>query len=656
MPQENLIKVKLKNFTSLRNWELDSEIPPNCLFDTLNSEFDGGIWKSIHGCSAYLPGLAGGSSVMALSYYPYKLSDMTDEDYLVEYYNKAFYLIDLSDDSRAIVAGTTFAVDEDLYALNYNNAIYFISPNNGIGYIENGGTWGASFTVQSAHVTGGSIAQSDYTLWTSITNGSFHIIVDGIARDVTAISFSGLTSMGQIAAHIQAALRTVTGGMETIEWITDHFVITSGSPPSTSQITETSTNGVGTDISGDGSFGGLGCNVGEGVVTLVNIPPVGTMLEIAAEKMWSAGDPLNRNLLTYSRTATAGNPEHIRDYTNGSGKTLVGDGGVITGLKKLKNTLYVFKEDSIYYLSSWDTSGPYAIPLFEPYAVTGGCINPRCVVQVENDLWFMNRNLQLRSLGAVAQYISDTRTTDVSLAIKRFLDNLDSSQPFAAMSYFKNVLKVSLRTKGSFWNDWVLTYDFNNGGYSVERLKPIKMWAETPSQRYFCESADSSGKLFKDSIGYSMDGEAFSFSGRTGMVDAGDASINKRLRYVKIYCGRSDEMELNLSVYKDSYGNLASSSKVLAMPTIAEMGGVPTTTGGAFGEEDFGEEVWGGSGELETSDVLPIYRKVFPVDQNLTGRMFGIEINGTIYGTRAEIYMIELGLIPLPDKNIYTTN
>lgn len=530
--QENLIKVKLKNFTTLRNWELDSEIPPNCLFDALNCEFDGGIWKSIQGVSAYLPDLTGGSSVNGLFYYPYKLSNLTEKNYLVEYYDKKFYLIDLANDTRTLVPGTTFTVDEQLYALNYNNAIYFISPNNGIGYIENGGTWGSAF---------------------------------------------------------------------------------------------------------------------------VGTPPVGSMAEVAFEKMWSAGDPLNRNLLTYSRTATASAPTQIRDYNTGAGKLLIGSGGVLTALKKLKNTMYAFKEDAIHYLTGFDTSGTYPVPLFDPYTVTGGAINPQCVIQVENDLWYMNKNLQLRSLGAVAQYISDSRTTDVSLAIKRYLNELDPDQPYAAMSYFKNVLKVSLRTNGSAWNNWVLTYDFNNGGYSIERLKPVKMWAESPSQRFFCESTDNSGKLFKDNIGYSMDGSAFSFLGRTGMVDGGDASLNKRLRYVKIYCGRSENMALNVGIYKDSYGNAVSSTKTLAAPTTTEMGSA-STSGGAWGEEDFGEEMWGGSGNLNVSAVLPVYRKVFPVDQELTGRMFGVEISGTINGTRAEIYMIELGLIPLPDKNIYTTN
>jgi hypothetical protein len=652
---ENLVKIQLKNFTTLRNWELDSELPANCLFDCVNSEFDGGIWKSIPGTTAYLPALTGGTVVNGLFYYPYKLSDLTDKDLLVEYYDKKFYLIDAALDTRTLVPATTFTVDEELDAVNYNNDIYLISPTNGMGYITGGATWGADFAVRAAYVTGGTNAPGNFALWTSITNGSFRIEIDGTWYNITGINFTGYSSMDTIAGKIQLEIRTVTGGMETVIWETDHFIITSGAIPASSSISLTTAAGVGTDISGEGAFSGLACSSGFGTVTLVSIPPTGSMIETLYEKMWTAGDPLNRNLLTYSRSATANNPEYIRDYTNGSGKALVGSGGAITAIRRLKNTLYVFKEEAIHYLKGFDTSGTYPIPIFEPYSVTGGAINQKCVIQVENDLWFLNKSLQIRSLGSEAQYISDTRTNDVSLAIKRYLMELDPNQSGACMSYFKNVLKISLKTAGSPYNNWVLSYDFNNGGYSIERLHSIKRYAATPEQRFFCEDGATSGNLFKDAIGYSKNGSAYYFSGKTKMVGVGRNTINCRLRYVRVYCARSDGQELTLNVYKDTYSGPVYSSKVLAAPSSTELG-TAMTTGGGWGEEGFGEEIWGGSGNILSSLAPPVYRKVFPIDQNLTGRLFGIEIGGTINGSRAEIYEIELGLIPLPEKNIYVTN
>jgi hypothetical protein len=236
------------------------------------------------------------------------------------------------------------------------------------------------------------------------------------------------------------------------------------------------------------------------------------------------------------------------------------------------------------------------------------------------------------------------------------MNELAPEQPRAAMSYFKNVLKVSLRTVDSEYNNWTLVYDFNNGGYSIEKLHPIKMYVSTPSQRYFCEDGASGlGYIFKDSVGYSKNGSPFAFFARTKMVNFGRNTINGRLRYIRVYCGRSLQQELVLSVYKDTYNSDAVSSKILVAPTSSEIG-TSSDVGGGWGEEDFGDEMFGGSGNLRANLPAKVYRKTFVIDQNVSGRMFGIELAGVAIGSRAEIYEIELGIIPLPDKNIYVTN
>jgi hypothetical protein len=58
--------------------------------------------------------------------------------------------------------------------------------------------------------------------------------------------------MANVASTLQTALRAETGGLETVVWSTDKFIITSADDRSTSAITvtTTSTGTVGTDISG----------------------------------------------------------------------------------------------------------------------------------------------------------------------------------------------------------------------------------------------------------------------------------------------------------------------------------------------------------------------------------------------------------------------
>lgn len=101
----------------------------------------------------------------------------------------------------------------------------------------------------------GAASTSVAATWAAITNGSFRCTIDGTAYNFDAINFTGCTTMELVAAAIQTKVRAITGGQETVTWVTDHFVITSGTTGTTSTVSvlSTSTGTVGTDISGAGS-------------------------------------------------------------------------------------------------------------------------------------------------------------------------------------------------------------------------------------------------------------------------------------------------------------------------------------------------------------------------------------------------------------------
>lgn len=122
-------------------------------------------------------------------------------------------------------------------------------------------------TYTSAYLTGDTTCEPNYLLWGAITNGSFAITIDGTLRTISGINTVGTTSMADIASRIQTAIRALTTSTETVTWVTDHFVISSVNTTVSSAITVTSATGSGTDISGAGTFGGLGCDSGHGVVT-----------------------------------------------------------------------------------------------------------------------------------------------------------------------------------------------------------------------------------------------------------------------------------------------------------------------------------------------------------------------------------------------------
>lgn len=123
-----------------------------------------------------------------------------------------------------------------------------------------------------AFLVGSNTANDDYDQWNNITNGSFRIVLDGVAINVGPIDFSSATSMALVASIIETGIRAVTGENETVIWDTDKFIISSADTTPTSMIstTTTSTGVVGTDISGAGVDPWMACNVGTVTAKTIN--------------------------------------------------------------------------------------------------------------------------------------------------------------------------------------------------------------------------------------------------------------------------------------------------------------------------------------------------------------------------------------------------
>ena len=689
MPQEGLQTYTLLKFTGIRNWEQDNRIPNNYLYYALNSEFNGGLWKSAKGPIQYLPALTSGSNVKLLSYFPYQ-TPAGVSNYLIEIYNKQAYLINTDTDTRSSIAGGTRATDEECCSAVFNNNIYVNSATDGMAWF-NGTAWSTTFE-------GGILGSTDGTTsGFTITNGGdgyvlspnvtltggggtdAQAIVDGITLKRIDIVNAGSGYSASPAVSIAAP--TGANGIQA----TAHATVIAGAvvaitldnpgsgyqwPP---QITISDPTGTLAAFQAVFSINSLalltsGLNYTSAPAVVIDpptgsapqvtaaatlqfndgIPPKGTMMESNSGKIWVAGGGLNPAVVYYGRTATADHPEYARDWTVGSGRALIGEGGYITALRNLKNVLYVFKNNAIHYLNGFNTSGPYPIPVFDIYAVTSGAVNNNCVVQVENDLWFLNSFGEIRSLGSIAGFINDNRTQDVSIAIKRYMQQLDQDYSKAAMSYYNKVLKISHRTAGSPTNNWEFTYDFNDFGYAIKQMGAVKKYAVTNDRRFLVQDG-TSGQLFEDDVGYTMAGSPFPWKGYTIMVDLGRPDLNKRLRYVEVHLGRSYGQAVTLDVYKDSFTNLPSQYGLMA-PTLAETG-IVGGTNGVYGQTTYGTAPWGGYSAIQPGGTPTLYRRVFKIDVNQTGKQFGIGLEAIVNGGLIQVEQINLQYIVLPEKN-----
>jgi hypothetical protein len=128
-----------------------------------------------------------------------------------------------------------------------------------------------SFTSgTSGYLTGGINAESDYSVWEAIIDGSFLVTIDGIKYNVTGIDFTGVTDMDDVASVIEQEIQRMTGRLETCVWDTDHFLISSILGDASSSISVLSTinyGTVGTDISGMGVSDWMDSDTGNGTPT-----------------------------------------------------------------------------------------------------------------------------------------------------------------------------------------------------------------------------------------------------------------------------------------------------------------------------------------------------------------------------------------------------
>ena len=105
-------------------------------------------------------------------------------------------------------------------------------------------------TASAGQLFGGSLSATQQTIatWQAVTNGGFHITVDGGgAQSIVGLDFSGAANLNAVAVIIQAA---ITGATCVWNAVYSRFEITSDTTGASSTVSFLTTPASGTDISG----------------------------------------------------------------------------------------------------------------------------------------------------------------------------------------------------------------------------------------------------------------------------------------------------------------------------------------------------------------------------------------------------------------------
>jgi hypothetical protein len=173
-------------------------------------------------------------------------------------------------------------------------------------------------------------------------------------------------------------------------------------------------------------------------------------------------------------TNAAGDAKGLDDSTKVPGATVFAgtganfidiqpnDGDRITGLGVFADQVVVFKQFAIYQLAFDDTGNPVVSPITR----ATGCVSPRSVVPVENDLYFLSRE-GVRVLGNEANYFNSIRTSIISKNIENLTIGMDEASFAKANAIYYN-------------NEYILSIPDSGGNltYTVVYNRNFKSWTK----------------------------------------------------------------------------------------------------------------------------------------------------------------------------------
>ena len=277
-------------------------------------------------------------------------------------------------------------------------------------------------------------------------------------------------------------------------------------------------------------------------------------------------------------------------------------GDDVTGIDIFENKIIVFKERSIWQVTlSSKAIGNYfvTIPTAQLITASHGCIAPKSIQAVENDLFFLSRN-GVYSLGYEPNILNVIRTNEISARIRPFFDNLSYSQKtMATAAYYGYKYVLSFPGK-----DKTMTYDRERMAWMgpwTRDSNVFEVYYDSDGNQKFLYGADDSPNVYEYSSNFDNDdGTAIATQLRTKKDDFGDWARFKNIKEV-FTLFRNVQGTVNVDVRIQQRDGQVTTSKSFNVST--------TSSSSGWGSSQWGDHQWADSEEHGgASDVNEIYR------------------------------------------------
>lgn len=449
-----------------------------------------------------------------------------------------------------------------------------------------------------AYMTTGASTSSIAT-WQAVTNGNFHILIDGVQVDVWNLNFSGIGSMANVATIIQTAIRAKTGKLETVVWDTDHFVFSSANSTGKSQMTYCFNSSIGgTDISGvTAGEPYLAGTSARGAVMTHKVETDGTITDttvrggyIMEEFMGHLFIAIENNLY-YSGT----HDEMSFASTDSGDKGLISFNEIITGLKNNTDRLVVFTRSNYEGISfTFDDSYALVIPK-KDYKRNFGCLAPKTISSVGSNTYYWS-NRGVMNLGAEESYNENgiPRPMPLSENIENVLAEANFAKKEGATAIFspeKQKYYMALPMSTSNVNDTILVYDQHMQAWTSRSgvfVGDFDLFG-TKNDLYFGDA--NSPKIYKFNDSYSYGGYGYTRTWKSKIFTFGAPFRFKKFYKLEIAGSMDTATEFYVTLKVDNHiKKYKIDSSFLIVDSYSEY----------LGDSLLGDEYFGGNGSEDT--------------------------------------------------------
>jgi hypothetical protein len=350
----------------------------------------------------------------------------------------------------------------------------------------------------------------------------------------------------------------------------------------------------------------------------------GKYIQVYKESLFVFGDPAYPSRLYYS-----GGGDKINDFSAANGGGFIdisnNDGQYGTGMIPFKNSLVVFKDNSIYQFS-FTTSGA---PSVTQITAAVGAKSSRSIVLVENDIFFASNN-GVYTIGNESGFAIDVlRTNELSARVRSIFQSMAPSRTGNVAAIYAKTANLNLvifayTPAGGTYNSKALIYDRERIAWYEWTNIQANCWTNfigSDGVQHILYGDDNSGYVKEILSGSSDFGTAISGKVKLKSFSYDSLTTYKTAKDVSVVL-RQPVGSVNLSVIVDGVKSEYSSNINTVSPSIN------------LGHYLMGYWMPGvsyGTGSVTSSDDIVLKTKK---NLNLLGKSFGLSLNNGSSGAR----------------------